>query len=150
MKLNPTGAPVETKVVSGATYGSITLFAVWILITYVFHGHIPSDLATLLPGLVGTIAGTGAAWLSRHTPRTQAPSPPASAAAPGDLTPEVLAEVMRLLASQGLAPVPGHAGNVPPPPAPVPPAGAETVAGQTAAGVLSAGATLPAPAQGTP
>ena len=67
--LNPSGAGVETKVVASGTYGAITLVITWILTNYVFHGHLPADLANLLPGLVAVVAGMAAGWLSHHTPR---------------------------------------------------------------------------------
>jgi hypothetical protein len=69
--LNPTGAGVETKVVASSTYGAITLVITWILTNYVFHGHMPADLANLLPGFVAVVAGSAAGWLSHHTPRLE-------------------------------------------------------------------------------
>jgi len=92
--LNPTGASPETKTVTAGAYGAITTLVTWILSTYVFRGHIPADLTTLLPGLVGVTVGTAAGWLARHTPRAA----------------EVVAEVERVLETQGVAPIPGNAG----------------------------------------
>src|SRR5690242_11726429 len=70
-RLNPTGAPVETKTVAAGAYGSITLVVMWILTNYVFHGHIPPDLETFLPGFVAMVVATAAGWMAHHTPRPE-------------------------------------------------------------------------------
>ena len=95
--LNPTGAPPESKVVAVGTYGSITLVITWILTNYVFHGHMPADLANLLPGFVAIVAASAAGWLAHHTPRME----------------ETVVAVRRELAAQ----MPPR--RVPPPPPPV-------------------------------
>jgi len=115
--LNPTGAPVETKVVAGAGYGALSVFVTWILSTYVFRGHIPADLTNLLPGLVGTTVGTVAAWLARHTPRQSAA--PANAA---DVQ-ALIWDVRHLLSRTTPipprpAPAPSGTWNIQPPPSP--------------------------------
>jgi hypothetical protein len=70
-RLNPTGAPPETKFVAQTSYGFLTLVITWIVTNYVFRGHIPADLQTLLPGFVAMVAGAAAGWFSHHTPRLE-------------------------------------------------------------------------------
>jgi hypothetical protein len=83
--LNPTGAPPETKFVAQSSYGFLTLVLTWIVTNYLFRGHVPADLQTLLPGFVAIVAGTAAGWLAQHTPRMS----------------ETVAVVRRELAAQG-------------------------------------------------
>ena len=69
MPLNSSGAPPETKVVAQGTYGLFTGMLVAIITTYVFKGHVPTDLQAILPVLIGSAVGAVAGWFSKHTPR---------------------------------------------------------------------------------
>lgn len=69
-KLNPSGAPPETKTVASGAYGGITWAVTWVLVNYVLKGqHIDPQLQTMITGLVPVVVGTAAGWLSKHTPR---------------------------------------------------------------------------------
>ena len=61
-------APVETKTAAALFTGLLT----WMLVTYVpaFRNGLPSDLAAVLPVIVGAVGG----WFAPHTPRGTDPA----------------------------------------------------------------------------
>lgn len=71
MSSNTTTAGVENKVVAGGTASWASGVLTWVLVTYVFHGSLPADLATFLPALVASVLGPVAAYFAKHTPRLE-------------------------------------------------------------------------------
>jgi hypothetical protein len=69
-KLNPAGAGPESKWVTQTYYGSATGFVTWVLLT-VFHVTLPAQMTAILPVLLGTICGSAAGWMAKHTPRLE-------------------------------------------------------------------------------
>lgn len=63
-----TSPGVEAKVAAGSSVSAAAGIISWILVTYVFR-NLPDDLKALLPALVATVLGAGAAWTAKHTPR---------------------------------------------------------------------------------
>ena len=108
MSLNPTGAPVETKVVAQLAYSLLTGAVTWVLASTALSGHLPAYMLNMLPMATAATAGGVAGWLARHTPR------------PG----EVAAAVRRELAQQAprrAAPPPSMPAPVARPPEPAAP-----------------------------
>lgn len=73
MSLNPTKAPVETKVAAQSSTTIVVGIVVWILVNYVplFKSGIPDSLSTFLPFIVSGVLGTVSGWASSHTPRLE-------------------------------------------------------------------------------
>jgi hypothetical protein len=71
--LNPTKAPVETKVAAQSSTTIVVGIIVWILVNYVplFKSGIPESLSTFLPFIVSGVLGTISGWSSSHTPRLE-------------------------------------------------------------------------------
>lgn len=126
-RLNPAGAPPETKVVTQTNYAAVTGVITWVLLT-VFHVTLPAALTGFLPAAVATVCGALAGWSAKHTPRLD----------------EVAAQVVRetraaLAAGQAAAQQPPAPAPVSPIPAPVFP----VPAGQAAVPVQPAAAVPP-------
>lgn len=71
--MNSSTVPIENKVVAGSWVGTSTGMLTWALTTFVppFHHGIPADLQSALPYIVAMVGGTAAAYLAKHTPRTE-------------------------------------------------------------------------------
>lgn len=75
---------VSAQTIAGLLSGGIT----WFLVTYIFHGSIPSTLAPIIPVAAGSVTGFAAGWLAKHQPRDY------------EVTQQVYAVITGLLAQQ--------------------------------------------------
>lgn len=60
---------VTRKVRYGTAVTVGTGLVTWLLVTYVFHGSLPPDLATALPVVVAAVLGAVTAWWTKHAPQ---------------------------------------------------------------------------------
>lgn len=60
---------VTRKVRYGTAVTVGTGLVTWLLVTYVFHGSLPPDLATALPVIVASVLGAVTAWWTKHAPQ---------------------------------------------------------------------------------
>lgn len=60
---------VTRKVRYGTAVTVGTGLVTWLLVTYVFHGSLPPDLATALPVIVASVLGAITAWWTKHAPQ---------------------------------------------------------------------------------
>lgn len=60
---------VTRKVRYGTAVTVGTGLVTWLLVTYVFHGSLPPDLATALPVIIASVLGAVTAWWTKHAPQ---------------------------------------------------------------------------------
>lgn len=58
---------VYAKVTAQSLTALVTGAITWVLVTYVFHGSMPADVATVLPAVVATVLGFIAGFIKRET-----------------------------------------------------------------------------------